>query len=68
MQDEPGGLKSLGGGLGLRAVFFGSAIALQFFLYDYFKAVLKVAPDDLQQVLDVFADRLSFYGTLTGGS
>ena len=39
-----------GGGLGLRAVFFGSAIALQFFLYDYFKTVLKVAPDDLEQV------------------
>ncbi|KAG5189795.1 mitochondrial carrier domain-containing protein [Tribonema minus] len=58
---EEGGFKKLGDGLGLRAVFFGSAIALQFFLYDYFKAILKVAPDDLGQVLDVFADRLSFY-------
>lgn len=29
-------------GLGLRAVFFGAAIALQFFAFDYFKAMLKV--------------------------
>lgn len=29
-------------GLSLRAVFFGAAIALQFFAFDYFKALLKV--------------------------
>ncbi|CAN0081634.1 unnamed protein product [Ectocarpus sp. 6 AP-2014] len=58
------GIGGLFSGLGLRAVFFGAAIALQFFAFDYFKVLLQVAPDDLQLVLDVFADRLSFY---TGG-
>lgn len=29
-------------GLGLRACFFGAAIALQFFAFDYFKVLLQV--------------------------
>jgi hypothetical protein len=37
MQGEPGGLSNLLRGLGLRALFFGSSIALQFLTYDYFK-------------------------------
>ena len=31
-----------GSGLGLRACFFGAAIAMQFFAFDYFKALLQV--------------------------
>jgi hypothetical protein len=48
-------------GLLPRCVFFGALIAGQFLLYDQCKQLFKVAPDDLVFVLDVFADRLSFY-------
>jgi solute carrier family 25 phosphate transporter 3 len=48
-------------GLLPRCVFFGALIAGQFLLYDDLKRVFKVAPDDILYVLDVFADRLSFY-------
>ena len=48
-------------GLLPRCVFFGALIAGQFLLYDNLKTVFKVGPDDIQLVLDVFADRLSFY-------
>ena len=44
-----------------RAVFFGSLIAGQFLLYDYWKQVFRVSTNDITLVLDVFADRMSFY-------
>ena len=46
---------------GVRCVFFASSIAVQFLLYDYLKILLGVAPADLQEGLDVFSDRMSFY-------
>ena len=48
-------------GLLPRCVFFGALIAGQFLLYDQCKQLFKVGPNDLLFVLDVFADRLSFY-------
>ncbi|CAM9199499.1 unnamed protein product [Phaeothamnion confervicola] len=66
MQREPGGLWNLFNGIGVRSTFFGALIALQFFLFDYFKALLQVSPDDLRLVLDVFQDRLSFYDSGPG--
>ena len=40
---------------------FGSLIAGQFLLYDYWKQVFRVSTNDITLVLDVFADRMSFY-------
>lgn len=48
-------------GLLPRCLFFGALIAGQFLLYDYFKGAFRVSNNDLLLVLDVFADRLSFY-------
>ena len=54
-------LKGQGGGRGHRSRLRQALIAGQFLLYDDLKRVFKVAPDDILYVLDVFADRLSFY-------
>lgn len=59
-QDEPES-SAVFAGVGVRCVFFAASISVQFFLNDYFKALLGVAPADLTEGLDVFADRLSFY-------
>eukprot|EP00965_Chrysotila_dentata_P199476 6179414-Pleurochrysis_carterae.AAC.1 len=48
-------------GLVPRCVLFAATIAGQYLLYDFWKRLLKVSPDDIVLVLDVFADRLSFY-------
>jgi len=61
LQENDGGFLNLFRGVGLRCFYFGSLISLQFFLYDYFKVLLQVSSDDFKLVLDVFADRLSFY-------
>lgn len=55
-------------GLVPRCVFFGALIAGQFLLYDIFKKLFGVGSDDLELVLDVFADRLSFYDSSGGGT
>eukprot|EP00639_Heterosigma_akashiwo_P007956 CAMPEP_0194600378 /NCGR_PEP_ID=MMETSP0292-20121207/28313_1 /TAXON_ID=39354 /ORGANISM="Heterosigma akashiwo, Strain CCMP2393" /LENGTH=193 /DNA_ID=CAMNT_0039462007 /DNA_START=188 /DNA_END=769 /DNA_ORIENTATION=+ len=58
---QEGGFFNIFRGVGLRCIYFGSLISLQFFLYDYFKILFQVSNDDLKLVLDVFSDRLSFY-------
>ncbi len=55
---EPGSLFS---GWVARSVLFGAIISGQYLLYDVWKRVFKVSPNDIVLVLDVFADRLSFY-------
>ena len=51
---KDGGALNLYAGFPARASFFFLVIGLQFFLYDYAKAVFKVGSDDLTLVLDVF--------------
>eukprot|EP00968_Pinguiococcus_pyrenoidosus_P021467 scaffold2797_cov234-Pinguiococcus_pyrenoidosus.AAC.6 len=46
-------------GLGVRSVYFGLLISVQFFLYDLFKVAFGVSPNDMKLVLDVFAERLT---------
>jgi hypothetical protein len=53
--------EALFAGTGERATQFGVILMVQFLLFDYCRFLLKVAPEDLSLVLDVFADRLSFY-------
>lgn len=53
MLNEPGGWRNLFAGVDIRVVFFALLIGIQFFLYDYFKQLFGVAPDDLTLVLDV---------------
>ena len=54
---------SLFSGLAPRCLLFGTTIGGQYLLYDFWTRVFRVSPDDLNLVLDVFADRISFYGT-----
>jgi len=56
MLNSPGGWKNLFAGVDVRMVFFSLVISIQFFLYDYFKALLDVSSEDLVLVLDVFSD------------
>ncbi|KAL1528484.1 hypothetical protein AB1Y20_009827 [Prymnesium parvum] len=58
LREDPSALFS---GLIPRCVFFGALIAGQFLLYDFFKQLFGVSTNDITMVLDVFADRLSFY-------
>lgn len=53
MLAEPGGWRNLFAGVDIRVVFFALLIGIQFFLYDFFKQLFGVAPDDLTLVLDV---------------
>ena len=48
---------------GANTSFFGTTIGGQYLLYDFWTRLFRVSPDDLNLVLDVFADRISFYGT-----
>jgi len=54
---------SLFSGLAPRCVLFGATIGGQYLLYDFWTRLFRVSPDDLNLVLDIFADRVSFYGT-----
>ncbi len=44
-------------------LLFGTIVGGQYLLYDFWRRIFRVSPDDLNLVLDVFADRISFYGT-----
>ena len=59
LADDPASLFS---GLGPRCLLFGATIGGQYLLYDFWTRLFRVNPDDLNLVLDVFADRISFYG------
>ena len=54
---------SLFTGLAPRCLLFGATIGGQYLLYDFWTRLFRVSPDDLNLVLDVFADRISFVGT-----
>lgn len=60
LTNEPASLFS---GLAPRCLLFGATIGGQYLLYDFWTRLFRVSPDDLNLVLDVFADRLSFPGT-----
>ena len=60
LADDPASLFT---GLGPRCLLFGTTIGGQYLLYDFWTRVFRVNADDLNLVLDVFADRVSFYGT-----
>ena len=55
MLNEPGGWRNLFAGVNVRIFFFALLIGIQFFLYDWFKGLFGVAPDDLTLVLDVLS-------------
>lgn len=57
---------SLFAGVGARCLLFGMIIAGQYVLYDFWKRLFKVSPNDIVLVLDVFADRLAFYSDILG--
>jgi len=57
---------SLFSGVGARCLLFGTVIAGQYLLYDFWKRLFKVSPNDIVLVLDVFADRLAFYSDVLG--
>ena len=53
---------SLFTGLAPRCLLFGATIGGQYLLYDFWTRLFRVNADDLSMILDVFADRVSFYG------
>lgn len=53
---------SLFSGLAPRCLLFGATIGGQYLLYDFWTRLFRVSPDDLNLVLDVFADRVSYGG------
>mmetsp|Transcript_7584 Transcript_7584/g.24741 ORF Transcript_7584/g.24741 Transcript_7584/m.24741 type:complete len:816 (-) Transcript_7584:897-3344(-) len=44
-----------------RMLLFAVVITVQLLLFDFCRSLLGVSPEDLSLVLDVFADRLTFY-------
>ena len=58
--------KSLFTGLAPRCFLFGATIGGQYLLYDFWRRLFRVSADDLNLVLDVFADRVSFYTDYSG--
>jgi len=60
LANEPAALFS---GLAPRCLLFGATIGGQYLLYDFWTRLFRVNPDDLNLVLDIFADRISFLNT-----
>ena len=61
---EEGGVAGLYTGAIPRAVFAGTLLALEFFIYDYLRVLLQVSAEDLVLTLDVLA---GFTSPASGG-
>lgn len=61
---DRGGTAALFKGLPLRMIFFSSACALQFLVFDGVRFALGIGPDDLRLYLDVLGGALAAKGSI----